>query len=124
VGRAPTDAPRLRNALELWATVLSRPEPDYAIVDFGRRDAPFDQGMPRPAGWRGSGAAEAPLAGAEVVRLSDQHAHVRLGAGAAPEVGDLLRCSVSHPCGAFDRWRAIPVVDARRAVTDAELTFF
>ena len=25
--------------------------------------------------------------------------------------GDLVGCSISHPCTAFDRWRVIPVVD-------------
>lgn len=114
---------RLRNAIELWSTVLSRPERHYAIVDFGRRDAPFDQGMPIPT-HRRSPDADAPLRGAEILRLSDQHAHVRLPDGASCEVGDLLCFSISHPCGAFDRWRVVPMVDRERTVVDAILTFF
>jgi D-serine deaminase-like pyridoxal phosphate-dependent protein len=115
---------RLRNAIELWSTVLSRPERDYAIVDFGRRDAPFDQGMPIPTHSCPPGGFKASLPVAEVVRLSDQHAHVRLPESAPCGVGDLLCCSISHPCGAFDRWRVIPIVDRERAVVDAILTFF
>lgn len=115
---------RLRNAIELWSAVLSRPERDYAIVDFGRRDAPFDQGMPIPTHWRNADGVKAPLPGGEVIRLSDQHAHVRLPERAPCEVGDLLCFSISHPCGAFDRWRVIPMIDRELAVVDAIFTFF
>jgi len=31
---------------------------------------------------------------------------------------------VSHPCGAFDRWRVIPLVDDDRRVTGAVHTIF
>jgi D-serine deaminase-like pyridoxal phosphate-dependent protein len=39
-------------------------------------------------------------------------------------VGDLVACGISHPCSAFDRWRAIPVLDERDRVVDAVATFF
>src|SRR3954465_1991257 len=40
-GRA--DGPRrLRNALEVWGRVQSRPQPDMAIASFGKRDVPLD----------------------------------------------------------------------------------
>jgi D-serine deaminase-like pyridoxal phosphate-dependent protein len=46
--RGSADAPALRPALELWAQVLSRPEPGLALLGAGRRDAGFDQGLPVP----------------------------------------------------------------------------
>ncbi len=46
--RGAAGAPPLRPALELWAQVLSRPEPGLALLGAGRRDAGFDQGLPVP----------------------------------------------------------------------------
>ncbi|MBX6766791.1 MAG: alanine racemase, partial [Actinomadura rubrobrunea] len=37
---------RLRSAMHAWARVVSRPEPGLALLDAGRRDLPFDQGLP------------------------------------------------------------------------------
>src|SRR5690606_24707454 len=42
------DGPALEPAFEVWATVLSRPEPTRAIVGVGRRDVPFDADLPFP----------------------------------------------------------------------------
>ena len=39
-------------------------------------------------------------------------------------MGDRLIFGVSHPCTSFDKWRVIPVVDARYDVIDAVRTFF
>lgn len=122
-GRA-AGPPSLHDALELWSTVLSRPEPERAIAGFGKRDAPWDMGWPLPRARRGADGAELPLPGAEIVGMNDQHAHVRLPAAVELEAGELLRCAVSHPCGAFDRWRAIPLVDDERRIVDAILTYF
>lgn len=122
-GRA-AGAPTLRNALELWSTVLSRPEPGRAIAGFGKRDAPWDMGWPLPVSRRGDDGAEVPLAGVEVLGMNDQHAHLALPAATELAVGDFLRCSVSHPCGAFDRWRVVPVVDEERRIVDAVVTCF
>ncbi len=120
-GRGAADEP-LRDAIELWGAVLSRPQPGLAVVGAGKRDAPFDVRPPVPVAWRSpDGAREGELAGAEVVRLNDQHATVALPErdGDAPRVGDLVRFTVSHPCGAFDRWRVIPLVDDDRRVVGA-----
>ncbi|MGN6743517.1 MAG: alanine racemase [Amnibacterium sp.] len=125
---------RLRPALALWARVLSRPEPDLAILDAGRRDAPFDEGLPVPQRIRGLDAegSAAVLAGSRVVALNDQHAFLRLGeqraAGAELRVGDVVRLGISHPCTALDKWRLIPVVDSQDAedpaVVDLVTTIF
>lgn len=122
-GRAAGE-PLLRDALELWSVVLSRPEPGRAIAGFGKRDAPYDMGLPTPLARRAADSAETPLAGAAVVAINDQHAHLELSPSTELEVGDLLRCAVSHPCGAFDRWRAIPLLDADDRIVDAIVTYF
>ncbi|MGW0801632.1 alanine racemase [Nonomuraea sp. NPDC002799] len=87
----------LRPALEVWAHVLSTPEPGLAIVGLGKRDAPYDEGLPVPRD-----------GGVTIVKLQDQHAVVRAD-GLKP--GDLLAFGISHPCTAFDKWRVLPLVD-------------
>ncbi|MEU8250859.1 alanine racemase [Nonomuraea sp. NPDC048916] len=87
----------LRPALEIWAHVLSTPEPGLAIVGMGKRDAPYDEGLPVPK--RG---------GVTVMAIQDQHTVVRAD-GLKP--GDLLAFGISHPCTAFDKWRTLPLVD-------------
>jgi D-serine deaminase-like pyridoxal phosphate-dependent protein len=99
-------------AIHGWATVVSRPEPGLALVDAGRRDLPYDEGLPIPQAIRPFRAATAvPLEGAVVSALNDQHAFVRLPEAAAVEVGDVIRFGLSHPCTTFDKWRALAVVD-------------
>jgi len=118
-GSSPLAA-ELRAALEIWGEVLSRPEPGLAIVGFGRRDAPFDAGLPVPQRRRDL----SPLTGWETTELNDQHAFLRGGGGDPLEVGDLVGFGISHPCTAFDKWRVIPVVDDELRVTGAVRTFF
>jgi D-serine dehydratase len=65
-----------------------------------------------------------PLEGAETVALSDQHGHIRVPAAADIRPGDLLGATISHPCGAFDRWRLLPVVDGDYNVVDGVTTVF
>jgi len=115
---------RFRSAMEVWGPVLSRPERRMAIAGFGRRDVPFDQGMPIPASVRSSSGELRPLDGCVVTELNDQHAFLRVEEDVALGVGDLVRCGISHPCSAFDRWRVIPVLDANDRVVDAVATFF
>lgn len=117
---------RLEPAFELWATVWSRPEPGLAILGFGKRDAPYDYGLPiplkvasgRPAALRDIGP------GAEVTGLNDQHAFMTVPGGARLAVGDVVVLGISHPCTAFDKWRSIPIVDEDRTVLDTISTYF
>lgn len=123
-GWRPGEQPALRAAMELWAVVASRPEPDLAIIGFGRRDASFDAGMPVPL-TRRRGEDSHDLRGlATVEHLNDQHAFVRLRSPDVLAVGDLVGFGISHPCTSFDKWRLIPVVDDEYAVVDAVRTFF
>jgi D-serine deaminase-like pyridoxal phosphate-dependent protein len=106
----------LRPALEIWAQVLSVPEPGLAILGMGKRDAPYDEGLPVLL----SHADGSPATG-RVVKLNDQHTYLHAD-GLRP--GDVLRLGISHPCSAFDRWRAIPVVDDADRVLDVIRTYF
>ena len=124
-GRGAPDAPALRPAIELWAQVLSRPEPDLALVGAGRRDAGFDKGLPVPVGvLRGDGGREGRTAGWHVTELNDQHAYLRLPPGAALAPGDLVALGISHPCTTLDKWRVLVVVNDDGKVTDAVHAFF
>jgi D-serine deaminase-like pyridoxal phosphate-dependent protein len=125
---APGCARPLRSAMHGWARTLSRPEPGLALLDAGKRDLPFDEGLPIPqrVAGRAGGALDA---GATVSALNDQHASLRLPVGAAElPIGSVVRLGLSHPCTAFDKWRLIPVVDDADAqtprVVDLLHTFF
>ncbi|MET9326511.1 amino acid deaminase [Tsukamurella sp. NPDC003166] len=108
-GRA-ADAPRLRSAMHVWARVISRPEPGLALLDVGRRDVSFDEGLPEPqVAAAGLGAETRPI-DAVITAVNDQHAFLRLAAEDPLVVGDVVRLGLSHPCTVFDKWRVIPVV--------------
>jgi D-serine deaminase-like pyridoxal phosphate-dependent protein len=116
----------LRSAMHGWARAVSRPEPELALLDAGKRDLPFDEGMPVPQRISGTGT----LGKSEVTALNDQHAFLRLPGGTADDipVGTVVRLGLSHPCTAFDKWRLIPVVDdadaANPRIVELIHTFF
>ena len=70
--------------------MVSRPEPDLALLTMGRRDVSFDQDMPVPLG----------LSDSAVTKLNDQHAYLRLGAD------DRTGVEVGAGCGSGSRIRA------------------
>jgi D-serine deaminase-like pyridoxal phosphate-dependent protein len=113
----------LRPALELWARVLSCPEPGLAIAGFGKRDAPYDIDLPVVREVRREVGGAPAVDGLHVEALNDQHAFLR-DADRVLRVGDVLVCGISHPCTAFDKWSLIPVLDERDAVVDAIRTLF
>jgi D-serine dehydratase len=117
----------LRNALELWSYVQSRPEPTRAILGFGRRDASYDDVLPKPLLWFRAGRHSRPEVFAPapvIVALNDQHAFLDLAPDSPLAVGDMVAVGVSHPCTTFDKWRLLPVVDRDYTVIDAIRTFF
>ena len=120
-GRGAAGAPVLRPALELWAQVLSRPEPGLALLGAGRRDVGFDQGWPVPLRVIGSPAS---TAGWEVTDLNDQHAYLRLDADAMLRPGDLIGLGISHPCTTLDKWRVLAVLNDDDRVIDIVHAFF
>jgi D-serine dehydratase len=111
-------------ALEVWAQVLSAPEPELVILSAGRRDFGQDAGDPVPFRHAPRGGAPRELAGCAVAAVSDQHAHVRAPRGHALQVGDLVALGPSHPCTTFDKWRVIHLVDEDYDVVDSIRTWF
>jgi D-serine deaminase-like pyridoxal phosphate-dependent protein len=116
------------SAMHAWARVVSRPEPALALLDAGKRDVPFDEGLPEPQLAADQlGAPTRPLAG-EITAVNDQHAFLRLDPADPLRIGHVVRLGLSHPCTAFDKWRWIPVVagdgDADPVVTELVRTYF
>lgn len=112
-------------ALEIWGRVLSRPEPGLALLDFGRRDVPFDQDLPIPL-WIRQADGTAPRSGTHlhISEVNDQHAYLRLPNNEPLMPGDWVGCGISHPCTAFDKWRYLPLVDDEYRVVDSVETAF
>ena len=126
-GKSGRHGPALLPGFELWAPVLSRPEPGLAIVGAGRHDVAFDQDMPIPLGVRPAGGGQADPADTSAMRvtkLDDQHGYLRVPDESALAPGDLICLGISHPCTTFDKWRVIPVIDDQYRVFDAVHTFF
>lgn len=114
----------LKPALEAWAYVQSRPEPGLAFLTMGKRDIPYDAGLPKPFALYRPGVGFLEVGQCEVFATNDQHAYIRLGPGTDWRVGDMVASGISHPCTAFDKWRFIPIVDDAYDVIDGVLTFF
>ena len=122
--------PGLQAALEVWSVVLSRPEPDLAILSMGKRDASYDMDLPLPLVHHRPGAGQ-PLPmppGAAIVKMNDQHAYLRLPPEgplcASLAVGDLVGCGISHPCTTFDKWPLLLLVDSNYHVLSCVNTCF
>ncbi|SOD84129.1 alanine racemase [Streptomyces sp. Ag109_G2-15] len=113
----------LEPAFRLWAQVVSRPSPEQAFVNAGKRDAAYDLDHPVAHVVRRDGT-EHPATGVEVTALSDQHLWLGTSPEADVEVGDWIGFGLSHPCTAFDKWQLIPVAEADGTVVDYIRTFF
>jgi D-serine dehydratase len=114
----------LRNALESWAVVLSRPEPGLAIVGAGKRDLPYDVEMPIPLRLHRRNGEVASLREGKVTKLMDQHAFLTIDPELAIAAGDTVVFGLSHPCAAFDKAPLIPLIDDDYNVVDGIVTFF
>ncbi|WP_405821592.1 amino acid deaminase [Streptomyces sp. NBC_01390] len=114
----------LEPAFRLWTQVVSRPTPEQAFTNAGKRDAAYDLDLPVPQVVRREGAGERPATGISVTGLSDQHAWLRTTPEADLEVGDWLGLGLSHPCTSFDKWQLIPLAEADGTVVDYIRTFF
>jgi D-serine deaminase-like pyridoxal phosphate-dependent protein len=113
----------LEPAFRLWTQVVSRPSPEQAFVNAGKRDAAYDLDLPFAQVVRRDGT-ERPATGVSVTALSDQHAWLRTTGEADLEVGDWVGLGLSHPCTSFDKWQLIPVAEADGTVVDYVRTFF
>jgi len=125
--RTQSSEPVLEAALEVWAQVLSAPEPGLIILSAGRRDFGHDAGNPVALAHVAGGSATPRSlreAGWEMTGLSDQHAHMTVPAGHGVAVGDLVALGPSHPCTTLDKWRTIYLVDDDYNVTETVETCF
>lgn len=125
--RAHAGALALTPAMRGYARVVSHPEPGLALLDGGKRDFPYDEGLPVPFGVSPElGGDEVPLVGASVTALNDQHAFLRSDAPLPVAIGDVVSLGLSHPCTAFDKRRWLPVVEhaGSTRVVDLVRTFF
>lgn len=116
----------LHAALEVWAPVLSRPEPTRVIVGAGKRDVSTDGLLPVAKKWVRRGTSEVrPFdARPRAVKVDDQHAYLDVDPTCAVGVGDYVGLGISHPCTTFDKWRVIWVVDDAYDVVDVVTTRF
>jgi D-serine deaminase-like pyridoxal phosphate-dependent protein len=119
-------ARRLHSAMRGVARVVSHPERGLALLDGGKRDFPFDEGLPIPrrvatdldGEWK-------PLTDATILAMNDQHSYLGL-AGQDVALGSVVSLGLSHPCTTFDKWRYLPVVASQESdrVVDLVQTFF
>lgn len=120
--------PAFRSAMHAWTRVISMPEPGIVYLDAGKRDLPFDEGLPELHLLRRDGGVIIPLANHNLFAMNDQHSHVRVPTDSPLRVGDVVRLGLSHPCTAFDKWSLIPVLDDSSAdnpvVVDLIRTYF
>lgn len=110
-------------ATEVWADVISAPQPGLAILGAGKRDVPYDMDLPVPTGWWVDGARREPQPSWTVVDTNDHHAFMQ-GEAPMPSPGDVVTLGVSHPCTTFDKWRQVLVVDDDDVVTAVWPTHF
>jgi D-serine deaminase-like pyridoxal phosphate-dependent protein len=115
---------QLVQAMEVWASVLSLPEPGLGLVGMGRRDVSFDIDMPVALQIRHADGSTTPAEDVTVFALNDQHGYLQFAGDAPLKVGDWVKFGISHPCTAFDKWRFIPVVDDDDRIIDYVRTYF
>ena len=96
----------------------------------GRRDLPYDQGLPIPLRQYRDGDLLHTLSEDEAAnpfridKTDDQHAYLSFPEGSDIRVGDLFAFGISHPCTAFDKWPIVFRIDPTFNVTGAVKTFF
>ncbi|MEC7309189.1 amino acid deaminase [Vibrio crassostreae] len=106
----------LESALEVWAYVISRPEPAKLVIGLGKRDVAFDAGLPiAERGYRNGEAIS--VKGLTATAVMDQHTFVETDGSSEIEVGDMIAFSTSHPCLTFDKWRYIAISDDEHQVS-------
>jgi D-serine deaminase-like pyridoxal phosphate-dependent protein len=88
--------PEFQQAQTILTTVVSRPSPDLAIIDVGRKGVGGEWGPPRVKGVRG----------AEVVKFgSEEHIGIALHEDQRLRVGDQIEIIPSHGCTTSNLYR-------------------
>jgi D-serine deaminase-like pyridoxal phosphate-dependent protein len=124
--RPRVDGDVFHAALEVWAPVLSRPEPTRLIVGAGKRDISTDGLPPVAKKWVRRGTRDIrPIDSLpRASKVDDQHAYIDVDASSPIAVGDYVGLGVSHPCTTFDKWKVLWVVDDTYDVVDVVTTRF
>lgn len=112
-------SPSLKPAIEVWGSILTQPEGDFALLNFGKRDVGVDVDNPNPVRIGGGGAIDA-----AIPKLNDQHSYLVGKLDSSVSLGDWVACGISHPCTTFDKWRIFPVIDDNDKVVDYVRTYF
>jgi len=106
-------------AIEVWAQIISSPEPNFGVLNLGKRDIGNDLHNPIPFAKYASGLT---TFSGQIEKLNDQHGYLRSKQDFA--VSQLIGLGISHPCTTFDKWRLIPLVNDNYDVVDCLYTFF
>ncbi len=115
----------LVSAIEVWAYVQSRPEPNKVIVNVGKRDVAFDADLPMlERVYRDGQLLEIDTNNITTTAVMDQHMFMKVEEKCPLEVGDVLVLSTSHPCITFDKWRYIGLTNDQDQVTEWVKTEF
>jgi D-serine deaminase-like pyridoxal phosphate-dependent protein len=110
---------RFKPAIEVWAQIISTPEPNFGVLNLGKRDIGNDLHNPIPFAKYGSGLT---AFSGQIEKLNDQHGYLRSKQDFA--ISQLVGLGISHPCTTFDKWRLIPLVNDNYDVVDCLYTFF
>lgn len=118
-------ADRLLPSIEVWAQILSRPEPGLIIAGAGRRDVNSDSGLPLPRRFVASGGSDIrDVSDWNVFELNDQHAFIEVPADDPALPGDLMTLAISHPCTLHQRWSAPLLIDDEDHVVGVARSYF
>ncbi len=127
---AVSNQPSLISCLEVWAYVLSVPEPGKAIVGLGKRNCAYDAGLPKAVKWlpqphKDSGSKSVcSIDAIHTHKIMDQHCIVSFQQHLPIQVGDVLGFTTSHPCLTLDKWRNVLLVDSNYRVEQIMNTYF
>ncbi|WP_026818436.1 alanine racemase [Arthrobacter castelli] len=129
--RSPLDSGRnesvgqLLPSIEVWAQILSRPEPGLIIAGAGRRDVNSDSGLPLPrSAVPFEGSERRDVSNWNVFELNDQHAFIQVPDDDPAQPGDLVTLAISHPCTLHQRWSAPLLVDDDDRVVGIARSYF
>lgn len=117
--RSPFDGKGLLPAARGVTRIISQPEPGLALLDGGKRDFPYDEGLPASLyAVRIGSNKPVRLTDTTITGMNDQHSFLRYDTAMDLAPGDLVVLGLSHPCTMFDKWHRIPVVDSFSPDTD------
>ncbi len=112
---------RFLPAIEVWAQVLTQPEPGLAILNLGKRDVGNDLDNPYPIK---KYREKIDVLTGTINSLNDQHGYLSYPEDEDIATADIIGLGISHPCTTFDKWRLMPLVNDDYDVVELIHTFF